>query len=288
MEANWTHRRSQLTKRLGQLSTVLNGVLGRVKLLNAIMLPAILFTANYVLPFPGVLKRVCLLQKHFLRHGVMDIDKGRHKMKTTLLLTKQSLGGVGLIDIKAAIHRQAARSTHRWMQLVPSKYKAAWMTLVQQHMKDVNPNYVSPRPKNKRLTETLSQTSCPGALGLQILSDRARNDVQRDAEWMRQHTNRIHAACKESSIRVEGTRLRLTLNQTFDEPAIMLSPDIQRQWAGFQWHNNPLIVDDFGHKLRPLNTVNVAPSTIDELHMHQISPTEYMFTPAVTGPVGGL
>lgn len=96
MEANWGPRIEAVRKRLGLLSKVSNSVLARVKILNAIVLPAVLFTANYVLPAPEILnKQLQLLQKQYIWQGTLSEDKCRHRMKTLLLFTPRSQGGVG-------------------------------------------------------------------------------------------------------------------------------------------------------------------------------------------------
>ncbi|KAF1333189.1 hypothetical protein FI667_g2849, partial [Globisporangium splendens] len=76
MQANWEDRLQNLRTRLIIAAKVSNSVVGRVLLLNSVLLPSILFTASYIKPPAKIVDQLVNLQKQFLWKSTLGTRLG--------------------------------------------------------------------------------------------------------------------------------------------------------------------------------------------------------------------
>ncbi|KAF1333210.1 Short chain dehydrogenase, partial [Globisporangium splendens] len=75
-QANWEDRLQKLRTRLIIATKVSNSVVGRVLILNSVLLPSILFTASYIKPPAKVVDQLVNLQKQFLWKSTLGTRLG--------------------------------------------------------------------------------------------------------------------------------------------------------------------------------------------------------------------
>ncbi|KAF1320484.1 hypothetical protein FI667_g12319, partial [Globisporangium splendens] len=94
-QADWEDRLQKLRTRLLIATKVSNSVVGRVFILNSVLLPSILFTAGYTKPPAKVVDQLVNLQKQFLWKSTLGTDGTRHKVSPSLLyLPVKERGGI--------------------------------------------------------------------------------------------------------------------------------------------------------------------------------------------------
>ena len=106
-DINWNRRIEQVKKRVGIMSQKHMSVPYRVLLLNAIFLPAILFTATFLLPTEKHLKSLENIQKNYLWHQTVSEIPSKHRIATAQVFMPRKSGGLGLLGISNAIRRQS-------------------------------------------------------------------------------------------------------------------------------------------------------------------------------------
>lgn len=92
--ANWSDRVRKLRTRLGMATAVTNSVVSRVTIINAIMLPAIMFTARHSTPTESTVKELERIQKQYLWNSRLTSDATRHKMNSALVHMPKAHGGL--------------------------------------------------------------------------------------------------------------------------------------------------------------------------------------------------
>ncbi|KAG2816434.1 hypothetical protein PC118_g13361 [Phytophthora cactorum] len=116
MEAyNWALRIRNVRRRLPTAVTLATSVLLRTHLLNAILLPGILFTAA-VFKLPKWAERELInLQKQFLWRHSTSVEKSRNKINPGLLHSPRKSGVVGLLSIAVAVKTQRTKHAQLWL-----------------------------------------------------------------------------------------------------------------------------------------------------------------------------
>ncbi|KAF1324660.1 Rxlr effector protein, partial [Globisporangium splendens] len=111
-QANWEDRLQKLRTRLIIAAKVSNSVVGRVLILNSVLLPSILFTAGYIKPPAKVVDQLVNLQKQFLWQSTLGTDGTRHKLAQTRLYQTSNIHRLGweylCEDLVAAERRNPA------------------------------------------------------------------------------------------------------------------------------------------------------------------------------------
>ncbi|KAF1314922.1 Rxlr effector protein, partial [Globisporangium splendens] len=169
VEANWNDRLSKLRSRLVVATQITNTIPGRIMILNAILLPAVLFTASYSKPQPETIRELERVQKQFLWHQSLSAEPARHKVSPALLFTPIGAGGMGLLSIPLALKRQAMKRATTWMMAPEDEHTAAWHALVHpEHPQQIS-CYILQREldrvkhdwDNKRFLLTRDSTEMP-------------------------------------------------------------------------------------------------------------------------------
>ncbi|KAF1325866.1 Rxlr effector protein, partial [Globisporangium splendens] len=215
-QANWEDRLQKLRTRLIIAAKVSNSVVGRVLILNSVLLPSILFTVGYIKPPAKVVDQLVNLQRQFLWKSTLGTDGTRHKVSPSLLYLPVKEGGIGLYSIPLAIKRQAMRRTTRWILRARDKYTEAWHEQVHQD-KSQNRGCCAISPKERsRLAQTrLYQTS-----NIHRLGPRGRSDGRVGVYFGRKPEQTIH----------------------------QLSEETRAFWPSFQWNDNPWVIDSQGEQ----------------------------------------
>lgn len=127
---NWAVRMRKLQRRLFTATKVATSVENRVRILNAIILPSILFTAA-VFDIPEWAGRAIQnLYKQFLWAHATSTEASRHKINPGLLFTPKPAGGVGLASVGVAIKR--TKHALQWLTQREDKYFSAWRSWTYQ------------------------------------------------------------------------------------------------------------------------------------------------------------
>ena len=95
-------------------------------LLNAIMLPAVLFTAAVFRLPQWKRSELHNMQKQFLWHYFTSSVSSRRKVNPGLLYTLRGAGGIGLVSIDVAICTQNVKHAMKWLIMKRDRYFDAW------------------------------------------------------------------------------------------------------------------------------------------------------------------
>ncbi|KAF1314195.1 Rxlr effector protein, partial [Globisporangium splendens] len=221
-QANWEDRLQKLRTRLIIAAKVSNSVVGRVLILNSILLPSILFTAGYIKPPAKVVDQLVNLQKQFLWKSTLGTDGTRHKVSPSLLYLPVKEGGIGLYSIPLAIKRQAMRRTTRWLQRARDKYTEAWH---EQVHRDKSQNRgccaISPKERSQLAQTRLYQTNNIHRLGWEYLCEDLVVAERRNPAW------------------------KDDLKQQMES----LLPTLDLEWrSDGRWNDNPWVIDSQGEQ----------------------------------------
>ena len=115
VDANWALRIRNVRKRLAIAASLSTSVAVRIMLLNAIMLPAVLFTAAVFRLPQWARAELHNLQKQFLWQHSTSTDSSRYKVNPGLLYTPRGAGGIGLVSIDVAICTQNLKHATKWL-----------------------------------------------------------------------------------------------------------------------------------------------------------------------------
>lgn len=128
---NWAKRMEKLKKSLGRASQIATSMWDRVTVLDAVGLPAVLFTAKYFTPPPTVLAELDSLWRTYLWNGTITNNPIRaHKIARPVLALPREFLGLGLRDIRVAMVDQAVRSLLQWNSRKHDKYWTAFHQLL--------------------------------------------------------------------------------------------------------------------------------------------------------------
>lgn len=153
MEANWADRMKNIRVRMAIATRVLDSVAGRVTILNAIFMPAVLFTANSAKSTRGRVTELKRVQKQFLWQSSTASEASRHKMNPELIFTPKPAGGLGLMSVQVALKRQAMKRAEAWLLMNQGEHTEAWHALAHPSEPQLSGCCnISPISKTKRAT----------------------------------------------------------------------------------------------------------------------------------------
>ncbi|KAE9032264.1 hypothetical protein PR003_g5465 [Phytophthora rubi] len=145
---NWVARIRKIQRRLATATRIATNVENRVLILNAIVLPSILFTAA-VFEMPAwAEKEICNITKQFLWKHATGTEVSRNKVNPGLLVTPKKAGGVGLASFTIAIKTQYIKHAIQWPLQRQDAYFAAWRTWAYR---GVSPDIARHPSENKLL-----------------------------------------------------------------------------------------------------------------------------------------
>ncbi|TYZ58090.1 hypothetical protein PybrP1_001412 [[Pythium] brassicae (nom. inval.)] len=98
-DANWERRISSLKTRLSTAVQISTSVVSRIKILIAVVLPAILFTAQFNKGSAQTLQTLDSFWKQFVWDQKLSRTGRKHKVNPGLLFTPIRKGGLGLLSI---------------------------------------------------------------------------------------------------------------------------------------------------------------------------------------------
>ncbi|KAF1326320.1 Rxlr effector protein, partial [Globisporangium splendens] len=247
-QANWEDRLQKLRARLIIATKVSNSVVGRVLILNSVMLPSILFTAGYIKPPAKVVDQLVNLQKQFLWKSTLGTDGMRHKVSPSLLYLPVKEGGIGLYSIPLAIKRQAMRRTTRWLQRARDRYTEAWHEQVHQ---DKSQNWgccaISPKERSQHAQTRLYQTNNIHRLGWEYLGEDLVAAEGRNPAWKDDLKRQMESLLPTVGLewRSDG-RVGVYFGRKPEQTIHQLSEETRTFWPSFQWNDNPWIIDSQG------------------------------------------
>ncbi|KAF1328106.1 Rxlr effector protein, partial [Globisporangium splendens] len=247
-QANWEDRLQKLRTRLIIATKVSNSVVGRVLMLNSVMLPSILFTAGYIKPPAKVVDQLVNLQKQFLWQSTLGTDGTRHKVSPSLLYLPVKEGGIGLYSIPLAIKRQAMRRTTRWLQRARDRYTEAWHEQVHQ---DKSQNWgccaISPKERSQHAQTRLYQTNNIHRLGWEYLGEDLVAAEGRNPAWKDELKRQMESLLPTVDLewRSDG-RVGVYFGRKPEQTIHQLSEETRAFWPSFQWNDNPWIIDSQG------------------------------------------
>ena len=122
VDANWAFRIRNVRKRLATAASLSTSVAVRIMLLNAIMLPAVLFTAAVFRLPQWKRSELHNMQKQFVLEHSTSTDSSRHKANPGLLYTPREAGGIGLVSIDVAICTQNLKHAMKWLIMKRDRY----------------------------------------------------------------------------------------------------------------------------------------------------------------------
>ncbi|KAF1320354.1 Rxlr effector protein, partial [Globisporangium splendens] len=249
-QANWEDRLQKLRTRLIIAAKVSNSVVGRVLILNSVLLPSILFTAGYIKLPAKVVDQLVNLQKQFLWKSTLSTDGTRHKVSPSLLYLPVKEGGIGLYSIRLAIKRQEMRRTTRWLQRARDKYTEAWHEQVHRD-KSQNRGCCAVSPKERcHLAQTrLYQTSNIHRLGWEYLCEDLVAAERRSPAWKDDLKRRMESLLPTLDLewRSDG-RVGVYFGRKPEQTIHQVSEEARAFWPSFQWNDNPWIIDSQGEK----------------------------------------
>ncbi|KAF1324650.1 Rxlr effector protein, partial [Globisporangium splendens] len=249
-QANWEDRLQKLRTRLIIAAKVSNSVVGRVLLLNSVLLPSILFTAGYIKPPAKVVDQLVNLQKQFLWKSTLGTDGTRHKVSPSLLYLPVKEGGIGLYSIPLAIKRQAMRRTTRWLQRARDKYTEAWH---EQVHRDKSQNRgccaISPKERSQLAQTRLYQTNNIHRLGWEYLCEDLVVAERRNPAWKDDLKQQMESLLLTLDLewRSDG-RVGVYFGRKPEQTIHQLSEETRAFWPSFQWNDNPWIIDSQGEQ----------------------------------------
>lgn len=127
---NWDRRITSIKARLATVVRVTTSVISRIRILNVVVLPAILFTAQFSRASDQVIQTVENLQKQFLWERKLSTAGRKHKMNPGLLSSPVVQGGLGFLSVPVAIKAQLMRRATAWLLAEDSVYKQCWTSLL--------------------------------------------------------------------------------------------------------------------------------------------------------------
>ncbi|KAF1317704.1 Rxlr effector protein, partial [Globisporangium splendens] len=249
-QANWEDRLQKLRTRLIIAAKVSNSVVGRVLILNSVLLPSILFTAGYIKPPAKVVDQLVNLQKQFLWQSTLGTDGTRHKVSPSLLYLPVKEGGIGLYSIPLAIKRQAMRRTTRWILRARDKYTEAWH---EQVHRDKSQNRgccaISPKERSQHAQTRLYQTNNIHRLGWEYLCEDLVAAERRNPAWKDDLKQQMESLLPTLDLewRSDG-RVGVYFGRKPEQTIHQLSEETRAFWPSFQWNDNPWIIDSQGEQ----------------------------------------
>ncbi|KAF1313882.1 Rxlr effector protein, partial [Globisporangium splendens] len=249
-QANWEDRLQKLRTRLIIAAKVSNSVVGRVLILNSVLLPSILFTVSYIKPPAKVVDQLVNLQKQFLWKSTLGTDGTRHMVSPSLLYLPVKEGGIGLYSIPLAIKRQAMRRTTRWLQRARDKYTEAWHEQVHQ---DISQNWgccaISPKERSQNAQTRLYQTNNIHRLGWEYLGEDLVAAEGRNLAWKDDLKRQMESLLPTLDLewRSDG-RVGVYFGRKPEQTIHQLSEETRAFWPSFQWNDNPWIIDSQGEQ----------------------------------------
>ncbi|OWZ18661.1 RxLR effector protein [Phytophthora megakarya] len=123
---NWVKGIRSIQCRMVTAEAAATSVRDRVDLLNAIVIPSVLFTVKIFPLIRATLIQLVNMQRWFLWRKQVVENPSRHKMSPDLIITPRDAGGLGLIAIPVAIQALRIKFSMQWLIGKSDRYYEAW------------------------------------------------------------------------------------------------------------------------------------------------------------------
>ncbi|OWZ17931.1 RxLR effector protein [Phytophthora megakarya] len=283
-KVNWAKRIRSVKRRMATAEHVSTTVVDRVDLLNAIVLPAITFTAKFFPPTQDVITSLTNMQKQFLWRRQVKDDPSRHKMTPNLIFTPRAAGGLGLVAIPVALQTQRVKDTMFWLIGRQSIYKQAWLQYMGLQVTQsrstvgVTPRRISRSlgeqwtERRKCLDQDMGQLLAPSQAEQEGRQKLARSELQRLA------ATAAFSTCNLKYQPADGETLRIAVDL---ESIVQRHPparEIIDFWGSFSWANNPWLPDSNAPVLTRKKYYRIEETSIEELAIMRTSHDVYNVT----------
>lgn len=275
-EANWQKRIASLKVRLAVAAQVATSIIERIKILNAIALPAILFTAQFSRASDKTLQDLENIQKQFLWARKLSTEGRRHKMNPCLMFSPVKNGGMGLLSIRVAIKALLMRRATNWLVTDGGVYKACWSHLLAQGRRQTN--LTTPAAPSRRKKKREEERATVQADGVELAIKHWSKQGDRQDWWglkATQHQDKMLAttAVKRN---INGISI-LKIDEEADHPNWELPEEIANFWPVFDWEDNPWIIDQNGNTLHRTRFTQMQPCGLAALGIRRTGASEWAF-----------
>ena len=267
---NWVLRIKSAQRRLFTATQVATTLEHRVLILNAIVLPGILFTASFFEPPDWALKQLDHLYKQFLWKFFNRIEPGRHKVAPGLIYTPRNAGGIGLVSVPVAIKTQRVKHAILALTRPEDVYLPAW---VSWHTHGAPHQTVSPhRSGVKRIVSSSSgqYSNLFYELGCTLQPDIAQKEAI--LARVREHLPTLRSS---STSWWEANDWVLHLSEPLPCRPLGVEfwpQEIEDFWQTFQWSRNPWILTPQASELSRSKYDRIADVSREQLHIQRTGP----------------
>lgn len=290
-EANWAKRADGVEKRLGILSNYATGVADRVQVINLACTPSLLFTAQFFTPPPAIQCRLDSLWRQFVWNGTAHKEPRRaHKVAGAIMHLPRAMGGIGLVDYRAAMLTQAATTILSWNSRRHDKYWEAQHDLLRRRLPASAPPIISTYPSTR---PPVRPARVAGGDDLMVLGYHATNHAITHCHPQplglveaKQHELQLTRSPWRGLQWMTSTTGRLQLPQGDERRTAALAQLVYAQlpaelrtfWPTFPWYDNAWVVDGAGNPLKRAAYPFIRIHTLGDLGLVQTSPTTYFFS----------
>lgn len=282
--ASWSKRIAGLSVRLAMATRVTTSVVGRVKIMNTIALPAIIFTAQFVRVSDAVLNELVNLQKHFVWHGRLSTDCCRYKMAPSLVYAPTVAGGLGLQSIPLAIKAQAMRRATTWLLARDSAHKECWKYLVSLGVRNaIQERNIQPRAYAKATRTKMMKHATIYCQGKKLISEYMISDEDRPAGWANIVSEKARQAlAKVQLLWHDDYTTTLHLDPAWKHPRVQTSPEVTNFWPALDWEHNAWLVDENGRQLTSTTHGYMRNCRLHEIELARETYSTYRFKAPLT------
>lgn len=254
-------------------------------MLNAIMLPAVLFTAQFSKPNDQTLQALTNLQKQYLWNGRLSTESTRHKMSPALIYSKVVNGGLGLISIPLAVKAQAMRRATAWILADGDVCKECWEHLARRtDPREYDGANISPTSKGTRRSNSIKRAASVPALGIRLVRERLPELENRKDSWQQRAAKTISEALIDAQMRTELDGKTTIVLATDPKPhEISFSEQTKNFWATYQWADNLLVVGADGRELKPSTYGFLQEGRLSGLEVERTGELEWRFKARLNG-----
>lgn len=277
-QVNWDKRIAGLRVRLVKAAQVTTTVIERVAILNAIVLPAILFSARFCKASDQVLQQLENFQKQFLWNRKLSTQGRKHKFNPGLLFSPVSSGGVGLLSIRIAIKAMLMRQATWWLLADDDVYTTCWRHLLVRGRREKN-DCTPQTTATRRMKAVVARTNV-AAEGLELVNQHWTLLKDRPKQWVAEAVAAQKAMYPIATVSwpTDG-RGELHLESTTAVPPLQISPVMRT----FNWADNPWVIGRDGAPLQSTRFMQARQGRIALLELTRTSESSWSFVPRRNG-----
>jgi ribonuclease HI len=284
--ANWTKRLNTVKTRMGIASRIATGIADRIRVINAVSMPSILFTSKFFKPPKTAIADLKNLHRQYLWKGTTAGDHIRaHKIAIAIVHLPQRLGGMGMRNLDSAILKQAQMTIIRWNSRGRDKTWAAIDSLLfansNRFRGGVYPAAKGASPTNLNGARTILQLGRDAINATMATRYRPTHTLlaQRAMvlhQWKSPHHGlqwlTSKRACFTIPMSMQHDWGALQRRQYSETPT-----EAKAFWESFPWYDNVLITDTRGIHLKRSDFPMITITTVAQLHIERKDAMTYHF-----------